>query len=361
MRNDIKEETWLTAAQCAKRIGLTVRTLRLYEQTGLIRPRRTGKNWRLYGASELARLNEILTLKRLGLSLQHIARLLAGQGADLDRMLFTQNLALQEQLARTQHSLAIVDALMAKIAAGVLLSVDDLLKLAKDTNMTDTSSDAIAWRRYEQARPRTEQKIDPALYVEYEGYYLLDKLVYVITLRDDRLFSRLPSQPELELFPEEVDRFFYKAVQAQVTFNRDETGAVAGLVLHQHGYEQVARRVEKSVAIALENELTDRVKNKRPMENGEALLREIIEELRGEPRYELMTPPLANLAREQSSQIRDVLKSMGALKDLAFKKVTKEGWDLYEVSFDNGQLWWSFVLNEEGKFSGLFYRSPPEL
>jgi DNA-binding transcriptional MerR regulator len=100
MRNDIKEDTWLTAAQCAKRIGLTVRALRLYEQTGLIRPRRTGKNWRLYGVNEIARLNEILTLKRLGLSLQHIARLLAGQAADLDRMLSTQNLALQDQLAR---------------------------------------------------------------------------------------------------------------------------------------------------------------------------------------------------------------------------------------------------------------------
>ena len=79
MRNDTLEDTWLTAAQCAKRVGLTVRALRLYEQTGLIHPRRTDTNWRLYGAREIARLNEILTLKRLGLSLQHIARLLAGQ------------------------------------------------------------------------------------------------------------------------------------------------------------------------------------------------------------------------------------------------------------------------------------------
>lgn len=361
MRSDINEETWLTAAQCARRIGLTVRALRLYEQTGLIRPRRTEKNWRLYGANEIARLNEILTLKRLGLSLQHIARLLAGQAADLDRMLSMQNLALQEQLGRTQQSLAIVDALRAKIAAGSLLSIEELLKLAKDTNMTDTSSDAIAWRRYEQARPRTEQKIDPALYVDYNGYYLLDQLLYVVTLRDGRLFSRLPGQPELEIFPEDIDRFFYKAVQAQLTFIRDDKGTVSGLVLHQQGHDHPAARVEESVAIALEEALAERIKDKRPVENGKALLREVIEDLRSEPSYGLMTAPLASVAREQSETISALLERMGALKDLVFKKVTKEGWDLYDVSFENGSLYWSFVLDEDGKFSGLFYRSPPEL
>jgi hypothetical protein len=162
-------------------------------------------------------------LKRLGLSLQHIARLLAGQAADLDSMLSMQNLALHEQLGRTQRSLAIVEALRAKLASGDLLSIDELLKLAKDTNMTEISSDTIAWRRYEQARPQTEQKIDPDLYVDYDGYYLLDTLAYVITLRDGRLFSRLTGQAELEIFPEDVDRFFYKAVQAQLTFTRDKT------------------------------------------------------------------------------------------------------------------------------------------
>lgn len=98
------KQSWLTAAQCAERIGMTVRALR--QETGLIRPPRTGKNWRLYGTREIARLTEILALKRLGLSLQDIARLLAGHATDLDRMLAMQNLTLQDQLTRTQCSLA---------------------------------------------------------------------------------------------------------------------------------------------------------------------------------------------------------------------------------------------------------------
>lgn len=352
-----REESWLTAAQCAGRIGITVRALRLYEQTGLIHPRRTGKNWRLYGAEEIARLNEILALKRLGLSLQDIARLLAGHATDLDRMLAMQNLALQEQLGRTQRSLAIIDALRAKIAAGDILSIDELLKLAKDTNMTDTSSDAIAWRRYEQARPRTEQKIDPALHADYAGFYLLDTLGYVITERDGRLFSRLTGQPELEIFPEDIDRFFYKAVQAQLTFTRTESGAISGRVLHQNGYEQQAARVDESIVTALEEALAERIRDKRPMENSKALLGEMIDQRqRGEPDLERMVPPLADAAREQSAMIRIDLDRMGPLKDLSFKGVTAGGWDVYDVSFENGRLEWSFALAADGRFGGILIR-----
>jgi DNA-binding transcriptional MerR regulator len=60
-----KDETWLEANECAARIGLSKRALRLYEEHGLIRPRRTPKGWRLYGPGEIARLHEVLALKRI--------------------------------------------------------------------------------------------------------------------------------------------------------------------------------------------------------------------------------------------------------------------------------------------------------
>jgi len=37
--NDI----WLTASECANRMGLTIRALRLYERFGLLKPKRTQK------------------------------------------------------------------------------------------------------------------------------------------------------------------------------------------------------------------------------------------------------------------------------------------------------------------------------
>lgn len=88
-----QDEVWLTAAECARRTGVSVRALRLYERHGLLTPRRTGKQWRLYGAGDIARLNEVLTLKALGLSLSSISSLLKGHPTDLARVLALKNAA----------------------------------------------------------------------------------------------------------------------------------------------------------------------------------------------------------------------------------------------------------------------------
>ena len=57
-----KRPVSLSAAECARRTGLTVRALRVYERHGLIEPARSGKGWRCYGPKELQRLNVIVTL-----------------------------------------------------------------------------------------------------------------------------------------------------------------------------------------------------------------------------------------------------------------------------------------------------------
>jgi DNA-binding transcriptional MerR regulator len=62
----------LTAAECAARTGLTVRALRVYEDYGLIAPKRTASGWRWYGKAELVRLNTIGLLKTAGLTLSQI-------------------------------------------------------------------------------------------------------------------------------------------------------------------------------------------------------------------------------------------------------------------------------------------------
>jgi len=59
---------------------------------------------------------------------------------------------------------------------------------------------------------------------------------------------------------------------------------------------------------------------------------------------------------EQTGLIRPPCENMGPLKDMVFKGVSPQGWDVYEVSFDKGNLEWSFILAADGKFSGIFIR-----
>src|SRR5207247_3342559 len=56
-----------------------------------------------------------------------------------------------------------------------------------------------------------------------------------------RLLGMVPPSA-VQLWPESNNDFFAKDVDAQVTFVRDASGAVSGLVLHQYGRDRPARK-----------------------------------------------------------------------------------------------------------------------
>ena len=63
--------------QIARNAGTTSRTLRHYDDIGLLKPSRTGDNgYRFYDQASLVRLQRILLLRDLGLGLPAIAEVL---------------------------------------------------------------------------------------------------------------------------------------------------------------------------------------------------------------------------------------------------------------------------------------------
>jgi len=128
---------YLSPAQTAKALGVTVRALRLYEQKGLVRPIRSQAGWRAYGPEALARLHQVLALKRLGLSLAKITVLISGRLARLDAVLELQEQVLARRREESERGLTLVRAARARIARGGALSLDDLTTLTRETTMTD--------------------------------------------------------------------------------------------------------------------------------------------------------------------------------------------------------------------------------
>jgi DNA-binding transcriptional MerR regulator len=129
----------LTPAETARRFGVSIKALRLYESRGLLTPLRksagaTGSGWRLYGPDQIARLHQILALKSLGFPLARIAVLLTGADT-LKSVLTLQQQALRRDQARLSRALMLVHAAQAKLNAGQALSIDDLANLTKETSM----------------------------------------------------------------------------------------------------------------------------------------------------------------------------------------------------------------------------------
>ena len=89
-----------------------------------------------------------------------------------------------------------------------------------------------------------EVEVDSKTLAEYEGAYLINEALEItIVLREDRLFAQASMQPALPLFAADESTFFYKHVDAKITFERDEAGTVTGFKLLQ-GVEMTAPKIK---------------------------------------------------------------------------------------------------------------------
>lgn len=66
----------LTVSDAASRLGVTPRTLKYYEERGLVTPSRSEGRYRLYDEADLERFSRILRLRALGFSLHGIVEML---------------------------------------------------------------------------------------------------------------------------------------------------------------------------------------------------------------------------------------------------------------------------------------------
>ena len=86
-------------------------------------------------------------------------------------------------------------------------------------------------------------KLDPALLHDYVGHYALGAgAEFAITVQHDQLYVQLTGQAAYPVYAKAKDHFFYTVVDAQLDFERDASGKVDALVLHQNGHAQRAPR-----------------------------------------------------------------------------------------------------------------------
>ncbi|MBI4787857.1 MAG: MerR family transcriptional regulator [Chloroflexi bacterium] len=98
---------------------VSVKTLRYYDELGLLKPVEVDRftNYRYYSADQLPRLNRILALKDLGLSLDEIAQLLDDElpAAQIRGMLRLKQVEARERVQDEQARLARVEARLRQI------------------------------------------------------------------------------------------------------------------------------------------------------------------------------------------------------------------------------------------------------
>ena len=141
--------------QLARLAGTTSRTLRHYDQLGLVSPSRMGSNgYRYYGEAELLRLQQVLLYRSLGLELKKIADLLA---RETDVIAALQ--AHRETLTREQE-------LLRRRIAAVDHTIGSLIR--KDSPMPERMFDGFDHREF---REEVEERWGKAAYARSTAWW----------------------------------------------------------------------------------------------------------------------------------------------------------------------------------------------
>lgn len=89
-----------------------------------------------------------------------------------------------------------------------------------------------------------EITLAPEILKEYAGVFEIEgtPVSVTYTVENGQLMTQMTGQRALPVFPEAKDKFFLKAVDAHMVFERDASGAVTGLTLFQGGRSTKARK-----------------------------------------------------------------------------------------------------------------------
>lgn len=100
-----------TVKELAKLSGVTGRTLRYYDEIGLLKPACKGEDnqYRYYGETELLTLQQILFFRSLGFSLTHIKRVMSSDNFDKIEALVQHKLTLKKRIEKMQTLIKTVD------------------------------------------------------------------------------------------------------------------------------------------------------------------------------------------------------------------------------------------------------------
>lgn len=68
--------------------------------------------------------------------------------------------------------------------------------------------------------------------------------MFTVETKDDKFMIVLTGQPSHQVFPRSETEWYYKVVDATITFNVDKNGNYESLVLFQNGINQTVKRKE---------------------------------------------------------------------------------------------------------------------
>lgn len=118
--------------------------------------------------------------------------------------------------------------------------------------------EAFLWNKMNKQESYIESKVKPKNLQLYAGRYDLSDIgVMMITTEGERIYSQISGQSKFEIFPMADDEFFWKVVEAKVTFVRDAKGEITHSIIFQNGREFLGKKLKEETIIKINPAILD--------------------------------------------------------------------------------------------------------
>lgn len=134
----MNKETY-TSGQFAKMANVSLRTVRFYDKEGLLNPSFVGENgYRYYTKEDFLKLQQILSLKFLGFSLDQIRTMVFDRKEDFKQSLSFQKKMIKRKIDLLSSSLDIIDGLETSLSDDKDIEWDRIVDLVRISSMEKT-------------------------------------------------------------------------------------------------------------------------------------------------------------------------------------------------------------------------------
>lgn len=233
-----------TVKALAELSGVTPRTLRWYDAQGLLKPgRATEAGYRLYGPAEVARLQQILFYRELGLELSAIR-------AALDDPKFDRQAALQSHLAALEDRRARLDALILTVSKTIAETKGGQLMSDKE-KFEGFKREALAENEAKYGRESREKYGEEAVEASSKRFANLTEEQYgIMTAMGEELQAKLETAVRAGLDPAGAEGAAIAALHRDwlsFTWDRYTPEAHAGLAELYVADERFTAHYDKAV------------------------------------------------------------------------------------------------------------------
>jgi len=141
--------------------------------------------------------------------------------------------------------------------------------------------------------PKLDVKVPPKAFDAVAGRYDYGMGILTVTKEGDKVFAQLTGQPKFEIFPKSETEFFWKAVEAEVSFMKDDKGAVTKAIHRQGGQTINAPKLEDVRIAKVDAKIYDGYAGKYDYGQGKSIMtvtredEHLFAQLTGQPKFEI--------------------------------------------------------------------------